>query len=117
MAFLSARMENGIDMVLDLLKFKEKVADAKMVFTGEGSLDGQTLHGKAITGVIKASFRQKVPVVAITGAWESSEELYNQGLTAVFSICNQPMPLSTAMNNAEELISGCTEQICRLIRN
>jgi glycerate kinase len=43
------------------------LAGADLVITGEGSLDAQSLAGKAPVGVARAAARHGVPVVAVAG--------------------------------------------------
>jgi glycerate 2-kinase len=67
MAVLGAELQPGIDLILDLLGFHEKLEGARLVITGEGSLDEQTLSGKAPQGVAAAAVAAGVPVVAVCG--------------------------------------------------
>jgi glycerate 2-kinase len=67
MTFLDARLESGIGILLDLLGFAERVRGAQLVITGEGTLDSQTLRGKAPAGVARAGSRAGAPVVAVAG--------------------------------------------------
>ena len=53
--FLGARMRPGIELLLELASFGERLDGARLVITGEGSLDAQTLHGKAPVGVARAA--------------------------------------------------------------
>ena len=55
LAFLGARMRPGIEVVLELVSSRARVAGAALVVTGEGSLDAQTLRGKAPAGVARAT--------------------------------------------------------------
>ena len=50
LALLGAEMQPGIELLLDLVGFEEKVRGARLVVTGEGSLDEQTLQGKTQIG-------------------------------------------------------------------
>ena len=63
MAVLGAELEPGIELVLDLVRFADHLPGARLVITGEGSLDEQTLHGKAPAGVASAAAKAGVPVV------------------------------------------------------
>ena len=67
--FLRARMRPGIELLLDLAGFGSRLDGARLVITGEGSLDAQTLHGKAPVGVARAAAAHQppVPVVAVAG--------------------------------------------------
>lgn len=67
MAFLGATMRPGIDVVLELVEFDALLPRARLVVTGEGSLDAQTLRGKAPAGVARAARRHGVPTVAVAG--------------------------------------------------
>lgn len=67
LAVLGAELRSGIELVLDLVGFHEKLTGADLVVTGEGALDEQTLHGKAPAGVAAAAGRAGVPVVAVCG--------------------------------------------------
>jgi glycerate kinase len=67
LAVLGATLRPGIDLVLDLVGFGDTLPGAGLVITGEGSLDDQTLHGKAPAGVAAAARAAGVPTVAVAG--------------------------------------------------
>jgi glycerate kinase len=67
LAVLGAALRPGIGLILELTGFAGKVATADLVITGEGSLDEQTLRGKAPAGVAAAARDRGVPVIAIAG--------------------------------------------------
>ncbi|MEV6769235.1 glycerate kinase [Nocardia sp. NPDC051030] len=67
LTYLGARIRPGIELILEQLDFDRMLAGARMVITGEGSLDEQTLHGKAPIGVARAAIRAEVPVIAASG--------------------------------------------------
>ncbi|NOG53302.1 MAG: glycerate kinase [Planctomycetes bacterium] len=58
-AFCNARIERGIDLVLQTLNFSARAASADLVITGEGCIDSQTMHGKAVHGVAQAGMRAR----------------------------------------------------------
>ncbi|WP_413105392.1 glycerate kinase [Streptomyces sp. Inha503] len=64
---LRARFSPGVEVMLDLLGFGEALAGADLVITGEGSLDHQTLHGKAPAGVASRARARGLPVIAVCG--------------------------------------------------
>lgn len=87
MAFLHGFLQSGIDVMLDLIGFDRLLEGADLVFTGEGRIDGQTLHGKVISGVASRAGKKGVPVIAVAGdIEEGAEAVYREGVTAVFSI-------------------------------
>jgi len=115
-AFLGAKMKKGIDVVMETVGFREKLKEADLVFTGEGSLDSQTLHGKTISGIVREAKKAGVPVVALAGQLgKDMESLYKQGLTAAISINPEGMPLETAMKEALKNLRTTTENLVRLI--
>ena len=66
-ALLGARLESGIDLVLDAAGFDERLKDASLVITGEGRIDAQSAQGKAVSGILRRAQRAGVPVIAIGG--------------------------------------------------
>ncbi|MHB1190020.1 MAG: glycerate kinase [Armatimonadota bacterium] len=117
MAFLSAEMRPGIDIVLEAVRFPERVRGAELIVTGEGRIDSQTLSGKTISGVLRVARCEGVPVLAIGGGVEKwGYELLNHGAVAVLPIVNGPMTLEEAQERAAELISAVCEQAARLFR-
>ncbi|GAA2890409.1 glycerate kinase [Streptosporangium fragile] len=94
LAFLAAEFRPGIDYLLDLLGFRDRLAGARLVITGEGSLDEQTLRGKAPAGVARAAAEAGVPVVAVCGRRTLGDaELAAAGITAAYALTDiEPDP-------------------------
>jgi glycerate kinase len=65
--FLNAELAKGIDYFLDMTGFDIALGKADLVVTGEGSIDDQTLHGKAPHGVALRAKAKSIPVVAFAG--------------------------------------------------
>ena len=99
-AFLGARLQSGIDMVLDAVGFDKKIKDADLILTGEGSIDRQSLMGKVLSGVLKRAKNQNIPVVGVSGQVKDSEELNRAGFAAVFPIESGSVSLETAMSKS-----------------
>ena len=64
LAGLMGKLKSGIDSVLEICKFSERAEDSDIIVTGEGSLDAQSLMGKAIGGIIKKSMGKPVYIFA-----------------------------------------------------
>ena len=94
---LGARMRPGIEIVLALLDFERRAQGASLVVTGEGSIDAQTLHGKAPAGVLAAAQRLGIPVVALGGRVECEGALLAGGFHAVRAITPYDQPSDVAM--------------------
>lgn len=87
MAFLDARLESGIDLVLDVLGFDALLDKADILVTGEGKIDVQTQHGKLIQGLCNRAAERNIPVVAFCGVLEIDAGILKQiGLAAATSI-------------------------------
>ncbi|MCK0145424.1 glycerate kinase [Arenibacter sp. F26102] len=116
MAFLRGSLVNGIELILETLKIEEYIKQADVVFTGEGKIDEQTLHGKTISGIAKMAKKYNVPVIVVTGKiGDNIDGIYNIGVSAVYSIVNQPMDLKEAIRQAPELLQDCAKNIMSTI--
>lgn len=115
LAFAGAKFCPGIDTVLDIIGFDEKVKNADLVITGEGKMDGQSAFGKAPVGV--AARCGGVPVVAMVGGiGEGFEAVYEKGITSVFSVFDNAMPLSEAIENAGPMMTRAAERMFRTVK-
>lgn len=96
--FLDARLERGVDMVLDAIGFDQIISGADLIITGEGKVDSQTLTGKTPFGVAQRAHRQNIPVVAIGGCVQiSQEDASEAGFAGVYQVSPSGMPLEEAM--------------------
>jgi len=100
-AFLGARLRSGTEIVLAAVGMDRIVADADLVVTGEGRIDGQTVHGKTPIGVAAAASRRGKPVIAIAGSLGPGfEAVHEHGIAAVFSVLERPCTLAEALADA-----------------
>lgn len=89
-AVLGAKLRPGVTLVLDLVGFADAVAGADLVVTGEGSLDEQTLRGKAPVGVAAAAKAAHVPTVAVAGRCSLDEQsLRRAGFDGVYTLVDE----------------------------
>lgn len=110
------RLLSGIDLVLDILSFEEKLEGVNWVFTGEGRIDQQTLYGKAVAGIVRRAGKKGIPVIAFVGSIGTGfEALYDEGLTAVIGITPGPMPLEAALENGARHLETVAESVLRII--
>lgn len=106
---LGAELCSGVETVLDLVGFDERVRDVDLVITGEGNMDEQSAAGKAPVGVARRAKRYGKPVVAVVGGRAVSlDTVYEQGIDLVLPICRKPMPLDQALGAQE----ATTNLIC-----
>lgn len=102
--FLQAEMKSGIETVLDLIAFDERLKEVSLVITGEGRLDGQSCFGKVVQGVGARCKKQGIPAIALVGSTgEGAEKILEHGITAIVKTAPEDMPLAEALARAEEL--------------
>jgi glycerate 2-kinase len=111
---LGARMRPGIELLLELAGFERWLDGARLVITGEGSLDAQTLHGKAPVGVARAAagHAPPVPVVAVAGRCTlSPDELRAAGISAAYAVTDIESDLERCLAEAGPLVERLAERI------
>ncbi len=106
---LGAELRSGVETVLDLVGFDERVRDVDLVITGEGNMDEQSAAGKAPVGVARRAKRYGKPVVAVVGGRaDKLDAVYGQGVDLVLPVCRRPMSLELALDPQE----ATTNLIC-----
>ncbi|MCG9702584.1 glycerate kinase [Vibrio natriegens] len=115
LGYTSARLQPGIEIVLETVKLADHVADADIVFTGEGRIDHQTAHGKTPMGVAKVAKQFNLPVIALAGCvGDNYQAVYQCGIDAVFPCVPRAMSLADAMTEAETNVANLAENVARL---
>lgn len=106
---LGAELRSGVETMLDLIGFDERVRDVDLVITGEGNMDEQSAAGKAPVGVARRAKRYGKPVVAVVGGRaDNLDAVYGQGVDLVLPVCRKPMGLELALDPQE----ATTNLIC-----
>ncbi|WP_416311218.1 glycerate kinase [Pseudomonas sp. W03] len=113
-AFLKARFRPGIELVAELSGLEQALQGSALVITGEGRLDGQSLHGKTPVGVARLARRAGVPVIALAGSLgEGLGGLREEGIEAAFSLVSGPMSLAQACAQAAVELESRAEALAR----
>lgn len=116
-AFFDSNLQMGIETVLDAVKFNSVISDSDIIFTGEGKLDQQSLRGKVVIGISRRAKELNVPVVVITGgADENIQEVYDNGVTSIFSINRLPEALEISRYKSVENLEFTIDNILRLMK-
>lgn len=111
-AVLGAELRPGIDLMLDLLGFEGRLDGVDLVVTGEGSLDHQSLRGKAPVGVATAAGRAGVPVVAVCGRSLLAEgDLEAAGIGRAYALLDVEPDVETCLREPARLLTRLGEQI------
>jgi glycerate kinase len=116
LAFLHARTRPGIELMLDLLSFADQLPGARLVITGEGALDAQSLHGKAPVGVARAVARLApgVPVVAVAGVCSlAPDQLRSAGISGAYALADIEPDLDRCRAQAGPLLEELAGLLAR----
>ncbi|KQU29875.1 glycerate kinase [Rhodococcus sp. Leaf233] len=105
MAVLGAVAKPGIETVLELIDFGSALASADLVVTGEGSLDEQSLYGKAPIGVAHAAREAGVPVITVAGrSVIDLDRLRSHGVVASYALSDLEPDPRISMRDAATLL-------------
>ncbi|WP_418959952.1 glycerate kinase [Streptomyces tritici] len=111
---LDASFRPGIELMLEVLGFAPALERATLVITGEGSLDEQTLHGKAPAGVAAAARAAGKEVVAVCGRLAlPPEALGSAGIYRAYPLTALEPDPAKSMPNAGPLLEETAAQIAR----
>lgn len=115
LGFLGGEIVSGIELVLEMVNFYQRIEGAHLIITGEGAIDSQTAYGKVPFGVGKIAQKKRVPVVALAGSVSGKLDLLREnGITAFFPIIDGPMSLDQAMEKGESLVEKISQEVVRL---
>lgn len=116
MTFLNAKLQSGIETVLDVVHFDEYVKDCDLVISGEGRIDHQSMYGKVPTGVSQRAKKYGVDTVCIVGSiGENVGDIYNC-ITTIESCIDHCCSLENALENASENVYKAAFRLARSIQ-
>lgn len=114
LALLGARLRPGIELMLELAGFADRARGSRLVITGEGSLDDQSLRGKAPAGVARAANKLGVPVVAVSGICTlHRDQLRTAGFAAAYPLTDIEDDVDRCIAHAGPLLELVAERIGR----
>ena len=114
-AFLGATIRRGVEIMAEASGLEAAVEGTDLVFTAEGRLDGQSVHGKTPVGVAHIAQRHGVPCVALAGALgDGYRAVYGEGVTAALAITAGPETLENALAHTGERLSAAAEAVVRI---
>ena len=110
-AFMGAEIRSGIDFVLELLKFDEKLVGADLLITGEGRTDAQSAMGKAISALARRARTAGVRVAVISGALgEGAEKMLALGVDDLVQATPDGQLLEEALSHAAENLANAASR-------
>lgn len=122
-AVLGAGLVPGIDCLAQAVGLRRRIQDADLVLTGEGSLDAQSLEGKAVSGMVRLARECAVPVIILAGRVDAGScgrggggndhGLADLGAEAVIRISDPSVPLRDALAQGPQNLRRCTARAVR----
>jgi glycerate kinase len=113
-AFAGGTLRRGVDLVIDAVGLADRLRDADLCLTGEGSLDTSSAFGKTAVGVAHLARSLGCPTLAVVGGLGAgADAVIAEGIAAYFSLCPGPITLEEAVVQAPELLAGATCQAVR----
>ncbi len=104
---LGGRRESGAALIAEHTGAQSEIARCDLVVTGEGKLDGQSLHGKVVGSLAAAAAGRRVPVLVLAGQVDLTEpECKAAGITAAFALSDYAGSLQRALAEADEQLRG-----------
>ena len=115
--FLGGTMKSGIDTVLDLIHFDERLEGVDLVVTGEGRTDWQSCFGKVMQGIGMRAKAKGIPVLGLSGSLgKNALDICEYGISSLMTTVNAPMTLEYALGHAEELYYEGAVRMFRFVK-
>ncbi len=116
-AFMNALVTSGIELVMQASGLATALANADLVIVGEGSMDGQSVAGKAPIGVALEAKKYAIPVIALSGMLgDDIEGLSQHGIDVALSILPRLSSLPNALIAGEINLEYAAQQVAQLLR-
>jgi glycerate kinase len=114
--FLGAESKPGVEIVAETVNLEEALRGADWVFTGEGSVDAQTVLGKTPFGVAQVASRTGARVVIFAGrVAPDASVLLEHGVDRLVGITPEGTPLDEALRTGVQSLTRATAEVCRRI--
>lgn len=101
--FLGASLLSGAIYLMKTLMLDDRIAEADLVVTGEGSFDGQTSSGKVVAAVLEAAAGAGRPALVVAGRWDGTMPARHPGPLAVFTSRDTAGPGTLTVEGLVEL--------------
>lgn len=105
-AVLGAELATGIDHLARVVGLRERLEEADLLLTGEGTVDGQSLNGKAVSGVLRLACEYGVPSIVFAGRVRidaaAQQRLSDLGAQRIIQISDPSEALETSLRRGPE---------------
>ena len=111
---VGAARRPGIDVVMDALRLRDRVAACDLVVTGEGRLDWQSMRGKVVAGVAGLALEHVRPVVTLVGACEvGRREWVGLGISSVYTTAHEAGSAQAALREPAHWLRAAAARAAR----
>jgi glycerate 2-kinase len=112
LAFTDATLEGGFALVAGLTGLAGQLGEADLVITGEGSMDSQSLTGKAPIALADAARERGIPVIVVAGRiLVTPEDLAGHGVVAAAQLLDVAPSPQDAVTHAAKYLAWATSQV------
>ena len=113
LTYLAATAQSGVETILDLISFDEKIADVDLIITGEGRFDAQSLSGKAPMGVLSRALQNQIETIIVVGQGDDAAA-EAAGFSALYSLTSFESDIATCISNPAPLLRLIGQEIARM---
>ena len=115
--YLGGTMRSGIETVLDLIHFDERLEGVDLVGSGEGRTDWQSCFGKVMQGIGMHTKAKGIPVLGLCGSLGTNAlSICDYGISSLMTTVNAPMTLEEALENAEALYYEAAVRMFKFVK-
>lgn len=112
LTYLHATAQSGIETILDLIEFDQRIADVDLIITGEGRFDAQSLSGKAPMGILARAEDQQIETIIVVGQGDEAAAKA-AGFSALFSLTSFESDIATCISNPAPLLRLIGQELAR----
>ncbi|MEC9451110.1 MAG: glycerate kinase [Chloroflexota bacterium] len=116
-AFCSATLRPGVDIIFDTLGVEKKIMGADLIITGEGQFDISSTYNKAPTAIAKLGLKHDIPCIGISGSFgEGFEKLDEFGILSKSTLINKISDLETNIKQAKDLLKIAAKEQLKAVK-
>lgn len=110
LAFFGAKLQPGIQIVIDAVNLRQRLRGTDLCITGEGKLDASTLSGKTPAGVARLCQQMHIPCVVMAGMVDPSPEMTSL-FSRIIPLQSSQMPPNHSIAHAADLLTTAAENL------
>lgn len=110
-AFMGAKLESGVDTLMDVIGLSAAVAGADWVVTGEGRFDRQSLAGKVVSGVARVARESGARVAVVAGSVEPGMSADSSAIDEIEAAASPGVDRVEAVARGADLLEAAAERL------